>query len=43
MGAELSWALSVGYYQGMTLRTGYAYGLMEGGVHEFILVISGGL
>ena len=43
VGAELSWSLLVGYYQGMTLRTGYAYGLMEGGVHEFILVISGSL
>ncbi|MCP4679957.1 MAG: hypothetical protein GY854_31590 [Deltaproteobacteria bacterium] len=42
LGAELVWVLAVGYYQPMSLRTGYAYGFMESGIHEVILVIGGG-
>ncbi|MBW2278667.1 MAG: PD40 domain-containing protein, partial [Deltaproteobacteria bacterium] len=41
VGGELVWALMVGYYLPVTLRTGYAYGLMEGGTHEVIFVMGG--
>jgi WD40-like Beta Propeller Repeat len=42
VGAEIIWHLAIGYYQPMSVRTGYAYGLMEGGAHEIILVIGSG-
>ncbi len=43
IGAEISWSFTLGFYQDMSLRTGYAYGLMDGGIHEVILVLSGGM
>lgn len=43
VGAEVAWVFNIGYYQGLSIRTGYAYGLMDGGIHEFIFVISGGI
>ncbi len=42
LGGELVWVILIGYYQQMTVRTGYAYGFMDGGIHELILVIGGG-
>jgi len=35
VGAELLMDLYVGYYEGVTLRLGYAYGLNEGGGHKY--------
>jgi hypothetical protein len=43
VGAEIGWVFTIGYYQQIALRTGYAYGLMDQGIHEFILVVSGGI
>jgi hypothetical protein len=43
VGASLSWIFTIGYYQNMRLSTGYAHGLMKGGTHEIILVLSGGV
>jgi hypothetical protein len=42
LGAEVNWILVFGYYQTMSITTGYAYGFMEGGIHEVILSLSGG-
>jgi hypothetical protein len=42
VGASIAWLFSLGYYQQMRLSTGYAFGLMKGGGHEIILVLSGG-
>jgi hypothetical protein len=39
VGAELVWSILAAYYMPVTLRTGYAYGLMTGGVHEVIFVM----
>jgi WD40 repeat protein len=39
IGAELVWAFLVGYFMPVTIRTGYAYGLMDGGAHEIIVVM----
>lgn len=41
VGAELVWNLTFGYHQPMTLRTGYARGLMDGGTNELIFVFGG--
>jgi hypothetical protein len=38
VGGELVWSLAIGYFLPITIRTGYARGLMEGGTHEIILV-----
>ncbi len=38
VGGELVWSLALGYFMPVTIRTGYAYGLMAGGTHEIILV-----
>ncbi|MCP4603859.1 MAG: BamA/TamA family outer membrane protein [Proteobacteria bacterium] len=42
LGAELVWIVVIGYAQQMSVRTGYAYGFMDLGIHEVILVIGGG-
>jgi Tol biopolymer transport system component len=42
VGAELVWHITLGYFQNMTLRTGYAHGFMENGGHEIILGLLGG-
>ncbi|MBN2802744.1 MAG: hypothetical protein JXR91_06595 [Deltaproteobacteria bacterium] len=39
LGAELIFTFAIGYHQFVTLRTGYARGLMEGGTSELIFVI----
>jgi hypothetical protein len=39
VGAELVWSLRFGYYMPITVRLGYARGLMEGGINEVIAVI----
>lgn len=41
VGGELVWSAMIAYYMPVTLRTGYAYGLMEGGTHEVIFVMGG--
>jgi hypothetical protein len=41
VGGELVWLLLVGYFMPVTLRTGYAHGLMDGGTHEVIFVMGG--
>ena len=41
IGAELIWSISFGYYMPVTLRVGYARGLMEKGTNEFIFVMGG--
>ncbi len=38
-GFELTFHLIMFYFSSMSIRTGYAYGLMEGGIHEFVMVI----
>ncbi|MBN2341252.1 MAG: PD40 domain-containing protein [Deltaproteobacteria bacterium] len=40
-GAELVWAFILGYHMPVVLRTGFARGMMEHGINEFILVIGG--
>jgi hypothetical protein len=42
LGAELVWVVTLSYFQSMAIRTGYAYGFMDGGIHEIITVIGGG-
>jgi hypothetical protein len=42
LGAEIVWLVTFSYAQSMSIRTGYAYGFMEGGIHEVILTIGGG-
>ncbi len=39
VGAEVVWHLVFSYARGLNLRTGYAYGLMFGGVHEIIIAM----
>ncbi|MCU0663043.1 MAG: BamA/TamA family outer membrane protein [Myxococcota bacterium] len=39
LGAEITWVVAIGYHQVVTIRTGYAYGLMPGGGHEIIFVM----
>ena len=41
VGAELVWTFFLGYYMPVTLRTGYARGIMASGVNEFIFVVGG--
>lgn len=41
VGGELVWTFNFGYYMPITLRTGYARGLMTGGVDEIIVVLGG--
>lgn len=41
VGAELVWSIYFGYYMPITLRTGYARGLMAGGSNELIVVMGG--
>lgn len=41
VGAELVWSVMFGYFMPITLRTGYARGLMRGGTNEFIFVMGG--
>lgn len=41
VGAELVWSFFWGYHMPITLRTGYARGLMDDGVNEFIFVLGG--
>jgi hypothetical protein len=42
VGGELLWIFRVGYYAPLTVHTGYAHGFMKGGIHEVILLVSGG-
>ncbi len=42
VGAEIVWHIAIRYFQPMTLRTGYAYGLMEYGLHEIIVTFGQG-
>jgi WD40 repeat protein len=41
VGAELVWSIFFGYYLPITLRTGFARGLMAGGGNEVIVVMGG--
>lgn len=41
IGTEVVWSFYLGYFLPLALRTGYARGLMDGGINEFILVIGG--
>jgi hypothetical protein len=38
-GLELVWSFTLGYYQLVTLRTGYARGFMEGGINDFFIIM----
>jgi hypothetical protein len=39
VGAELVWSFYLGYHMPVTIRTGYARGLMENGINEFIFLM----
>ena len=39
VGMELVWQIRLGYHLPLTLRTGYAHGLMDKGMNEFILIM----
>ena len=39
VGMELVWQIRWGYHLPMVLRTGYAHGLMDKGMNEFILIV----
>ena len=41
VGGELVWTFAFGYFLPITLRTGYARGLMRGGIDEVIIVLGG--
>jgi len=41
VGGELVWTFAFGYFMPITLRTGYARGLMAGGINEVIVVLGG--
>ncbi len=41
VGAELVWSVFFGYYLPLTIRMGYARGLMDGGANEIIVIMGG--
>ena len=41
VGGELVWTFRFGYFMPITLRTGYARGLMAGGINDVIIVLGG--
>jgi Tol biopolymer transport system component len=41
VGGELVWTFRFGYFMPITLRTGYARGLMAGGINDIIIVLGG--
>jgi hypothetical protein len=41
VGGELVWTFAFGYFMPITLRTGYARGLMKGGIDDVIIVLGG--
>ncbi|MDD5306174.1 MAG: BamA/TamA family outer membrane protein, partial [Deltaproteobacteria bacterium] len=43
VGAEIACGFAVGYYVPMSLRVSYARGLMDGGIHEVVVLVGSGL